>query len=170
MASCDKISDMPIMPFNGVRISCVMLVRNWVLARLAASAQLRAVSSACSVCLRAVMLCTNSKRVRCRSSIMDPIDTSAGNSCPSARVNTSSITARSVCSACCCSPPLSRYCRNTLRFSAGVLAAIRSMMGTPVSESAARPSASFATGLAKTILPSGPMISMASGAVSHSER
>ena len=48
-------SVMPMTPFIGVRISWLMLARNSLLARLAASAASRACRSASSACLRSVM-------------------------------------------------------------------------------------------------------------------
>ena len=45
---------MPMMPFIGVRISWLMLARNWLLARLAASAASRARSRTNSAFLRSV--------------------------------------------------------------------------------------------------------------------
>ena len=46
---------MPITPFIGVRISWLIMARNSVRARVAASAASRAAASACSVCLRSVI-------------------------------------------------------------------------------------------------------------------
>ncbi len=44
----------PVTPFRGVRISWLILARNWLLARLAASAWSRAASRASALALRSV--------------------------------------------------------------------------------------------------------------------
>jgi hypothetical protein len=53
----DRICDIPITPFMGVRISWLTFARKLLLARFAASAASLASSAACSAALRSVTSC-----------------------------------------------------------------------------------------------------------------
>ena len=82
---------MPMMPFMGVRISWLMLARNSLLARLAASASSLACFSCASASFRSLM--SRRKKVKTGSPWiwLMVMAISAGNSSPLARAATNSV-------------------------------------------------------------------------------